>query len=99
MAWCSALLPLSLCCNSIIVKKLIKNHTTDIPVEQTIAEIQQMLARNGARGIALEYDDGGTIKDIFFKIMLNSKELPFRLPAKAARVYQALWELCTKSVP
>jgi hypothetical protein len=82
---------LSLCYNSLTVKKLIKNYTTDIAVERTIAEIQQMLARNGARGIVLEYDDGGTIKDIFFKIMLNKKELSFRLPAKAERVYQALW--------
>jgi hypothetical protein len=73
------------------MKKLIRNYTIDIVVERTIAEIQRMLARNGVRGIVLEYDDGGTIKDIFFKIMLNKKELPFRLPAKAERVYQALW--------
>ncbi len=73
------------------MKKLIKNYTTDIPVERTTAEIQKILAQNGARGIALEYDEAGTIKDIFFKIKLNHKELPFRLPAKAERVYQALW--------
>jgi hypothetical protein len=73
------------------MNKLIKNYTTDIPVERTIAEIQTILAHNGARGIALEYDERGTIKDIFFKILLNKRELPFRLPAKAERVYQALW--------
>jgi hypothetical protein len=73
------------------MKRLIKNYTTDIPVDRTIAEIQTILAQNGARGIALEYDEHGRIKDIFFKITLNSKELPFRLPAKAERVYQALW--------
>jgi hypothetical protein len=73
------------------MKKLIKNYTTDIPVERTIAEIQKILAQNGARGIALEYDESGNIKDIFFKIILNTKELPFRLPAKAERVYQTLW--------
>ena len=73
------------------MKRLIKNYTTDIPVERTIAEIQKLLAQNGARGIALEYDEQGAIKDVFFKIILNNKELPFRLPAKAERVYQALW--------
>jgi tRNA nucleotidyltransferase/poly(A) polymerase len=73
------------------MRKLIKNYTTDIPVERTITEIQKILAQNGARGIALEYDESGNIKDIFFKIILNNKELPFRLPAKAERVYQALW--------
>jgi tRNA nucleotidyltransferase/poly(A) polymerase len=74
------------------MKKLIKNYTTDIPVERTIAEIQKLLAQNGARGIALEYDEHGTIKDIFFKIILNNKELPFRLPAKADKVCAALHE-------
>ncbi len=46
------------------MKKLIKNSTTDIPVERTIAEIQHLLVQNGARGIALEYDENGAIKDI-----------------------------------
>jgi hypothetical protein len=72
------------------VKKLIKNYTTDIPVERTIAEIQKILAQNGAEGIALEFLNGN-VTDIFFKIRVNNKELPFRLPAKAERVYQALW--------
>jgi hypothetical protein len=73
------------------MKQLIKNYTTEIPVERTMAEIQKLLADNGARGIGLEYDGSGTLKDIFFKIRLQNKELPFRLPAKAERVYQALW--------
>ena len=38
----------------------------------------------------MEYDKQGNIKDIFFKIVLHDKELPFRLPAKASRVYTAL---------
>jgi hypothetical protein len=74
------------------MKKLIKNYTTDIPVERTIAEIQQLLVHNGARGIALEYDERGSIKDIFFKVIVNKRELPFRLPAKADKVYTALHE-------
>ena len=74
------------------MKELIKNYTTNIPVEKTIAEIQKLLAHNGARGIALEYDEQGNIKDIFFKIILNNKELPFRLPAKADNVYATLHE-------
>jgi tRNA nucleotidyltransferase/poly(A) polymerase len=53
------------------MKQLIKNYTTEIPVERTIAEIQKLLADNGARGIALEYDERGTLKDIFFKIRLH----------------------------
>ena len=73
------------------MKKLIKNYTTDVAVERTIAEIQTILAQNGARGIALEYDESGLIKDIFFKIRLHDKDLPFRLPSKPDNVYATLF--------
>jgi hypothetical protein len=73
------------------MKGLIKNYTTDVPAEKTIAEIQELLAENGARGIALEYDENGNIKDIFFKIRLHEKELPFRLPSKPDHVYAAVF--------
>lgn len=73
------------------MKKLIKNYSTSIPVEKTLQEIHKMLAENGARGIATEYDDKGQIKDVFFKIILNGKELPFRLPSKPDKVYNALF--------
>jgi tRNA nucleotidyltransferase/poly(A) polymerase len=73
------------------MKQLMKNYTTEIPVERTMAEIQKLLADNGARGIALEYDGSGTLKDIFFKIRLHEKELPFRLPAKPEKVYAAVF--------
>jgi hypothetical protein len=72
------------------MKRLIKNYTTDVPVERTVAEIQKILAENGAQGIALEFHEG-YIKDIFFKIRLHEKELPFRLPSKPANVYAALF--------
>ena len=65
-----------------MMKKRIKNYTTDVPVEKTIQEIQHMLAQNGARGIAIAYDKSGKVKDIFFKILLENKALPFRLPTK-----------------
>ena len=73
------------------MKRLIKNYTTDVAVERTIAEIQTILAQNGARGIALEYDESGLIKDIFFKIRLHDKDLPFRLPSKPDNVYATLF--------
>jgi hypothetical protein len=74
-----------------MMKKLIKNYTTDIPAEKTIAEIHKLLAENGARGIATEYDENGLVTDVFFKTFVNGKELPFRLPAKADQVYEALF--------
>jgi hypothetical protein len=71
------------------MKKLIKNYTTEVPTKQTIEEIQRLLVENGASGIAVEYEQG-RVKDIFFKIKVNGKELAFRLPAKPEKVYDAL---------
>jgi hypothetical protein len=70
-------------------KKLIKNYTTEVPLQKTITEIHHLLAENGATGIATEYDKG-RIRDIFFKIKVTGKELAFRLPAKPDKVYAAL---------
>jgi tRNA nucleotidyltransferase/poly(A) polymerase len=79
------------------MKKLIKNYTTTISVERTIAEIQKLLAENGARGIATEYDENGHIKDVFFKIIIDEKELPYRLPVKTDKVVIALQQEGLKS--
>lgn len=67
-------------------KKLIKGYTTTVPAQQTIVEIQQILAQNGARGIATDFNEDGSIKDVFFKIVVNNQELPFRLPVKVDKV-------------
>src|SRR3954468_12056712 len=72
------------------MKRLIKNYTTEISVERTVAEIQKILSENGASAIAIEYHDGA-IADIFFKVKRNGQELPFRMPAKVEGLYQALW--------
>ena len=73
------------------MKKLIKNYTTEVPVEKTVVEIQELLRRGGPRAVALEYNDEGVLEDIFFKVAVKGRELAFRLPAKAASVYQAMW--------
>lgn len=73
------------------MKKLIKNYTTEVPTDRTIAEIQKLLAENGALGIAFEYDGQGNLDALFFRIEYQRKQLPFRLPAKPKEVYQALF--------
>jgi len=72
-------------------KKLIKNYTTEISLERTVAEIQIILSQNGATGIAFDYSDTGKLKAIYFKIKYNSRDLSFRLPAKPEAVYQELY--------
>lgn len=73
------------------MKKLIKNYTTEIPIEKTIGEIQKLLSQNGATGVAFDYTGDGHLKAVYFKISVNNKELPFRLPAKPDRVYDVLF--------
>jgi hypothetical protein len=70
---------------------MIKNYTTEIPAERTIAEIHTLLAQNGARGIATEYTKDGLIENVYFKIPVGGKELAFRLPAKPELVYKNLF--------
>ena len=73
------------------MKKFIKNYTTQIPLEKTVAEIQTLLSQNGASGIAFDYSDTGQLKAIYFRIKYKDKELPFKLPANPAAVYQELF--------
>jgi hypothetical protein len=73
------------------MKRLIKNYTVDIPVERTIMEIQKNLsAKRRMRDCAGIWRNWYNPR-FFFKTKLNNKELPFRLLAKAERVYQASW--------
>jgi hypothetical protein len=71
--------------------KLIKNYSTEVPTERTIAEITKLLVDNGATGIAFEYDGQGILTGLFFRIVYQGRQLPFRLPARPNEVYQALF--------
>ncbi len=70
----------------------LKNYTTDIPASRTIPEIQEILAKSGARGIAFEYDGTGNVESIFFRLQIeNGKDLTFKLPANPKAVYQMMF--------
>lgn len=72
------------------MKSKIKNYTTDVPAHRSIAEIQQILIAAGATGIAMDYGPEGAIKALYFRLMVDGKELPFKLPAKSENVYKIL---------
>ncbi|MDD4980681.1 MAG: hypothetical protein PHC54_05385 [Candidatus Omnitrophica bacterium] len=55
--------------------------TTKIEPEQTVAEIQRILGKYGAGGILTEYAKGEVI-GVAFKIDVNGKDIPFRLPCR-----------------
>ena len=67
------------------------NYTTEVPVERTIAEMQQALLSAKATSILTEYEDG-ELRAIMFKIRIqHGQELPFRLPANVAEAYRVLY--------
>lgn len=65
------------------------NYTTKVPVEQSIAEIQEMLVAAGAESISMHYD-GGKITAIDFAVTIDKFPLGFRLPQNAAAAQKIL---------
>ena len=64
----------------------LKNYTTSVPVERTIAEIEMLLALHGASDIWKQYDESGNVVAINFGIHMEGKTPAFRLPAKIEAV-------------
>jgi hypothetical protein len=71
-------------------RKAILNYTTEIAVEKTVAEIQGMLARQGARSILTDYDDEGSPTRISFLIKTLYGDQGFALPANIESVYKVM---------
>lgn len=75
----------------------IKNYTTTIKTEKTINEIQQILAKNKARAILIEYGDTGSVIAISFKIHTSQGMIGIRLPARQENVLKILRKQKTKN--
>ena len=59
----------------------IKNYSTTINVERTVAEIEKILAKHGASAILKEYDVAGRVTAVNFIIkVFEGQSIPFRLP-------------------
>ncbi len=70
----------------------LKNYTTTIAPEKTIAEIEVNLSMHGATDIHKQYDGQGNVIAITFGINTEHGFIPFRLPAKPEAVRQILME-------
>lgn len=66
--------------------------TTRIAAERTVAEIQQILARNGASAILLDYESMN-VSAVSFQYDVSGQKVPFRLPCR----WQALETALRKS--
>lgn len=75
--------------------KGLKNYSTEIPSLKTIAEIEDILVKNGATDTWKQYENG-TVTGLNFAVMTQFGKMPFRLVIKAEAVRQILQEQRSK---
>ena len=68
----------------------IKNYTTVVAEERTVAEIQTLLSMKGARSIQIDYDDKTRPSSVSFVIVIQEVPVPFRLPCNFDGVFRAM---------
>ena len=64
--------------------------TTKISAEQTAAKIQNLLGMNGAKAIMSEFEKCEVVA-LSFKIEINGREIPFRLPIREEPIFKHLY--------
>lgn len=73
----------------------LKNYTSSMPVEKSIAKIEKVLVGIGAKNINKEYLDGGII-GIKFLIDVKGNTVAFSLPAKVNAIFDVMWRARTQ---
>ncbi len=76
-------------------QKAIKNYTSDKPITDIFAELQQTLVAHGAKQITFAYGDDGRVHSVAFGINVRGRLIPVQLPAridKAQAVLKHQWE-------
>jgi hypothetical protein len=66
--------------------------TTQVEDAKTVAEIQALLARQGASSVSVEYSNGN-VDSVCFRLKVGDASIPFRLPCR----YKAVENLLKKS--
>ena len=76
----------------------IKNYTSSVSAETTIARMEAKLAAAGVDGIMKMYNEKRQVSAIAFRITLD-RTYSVKLPANAEACFQALWkEYCRRTV-
>lgn len=65
-------------------------YTTTSTVERTVAKIQHLLVKAGARGIAYSYDTAGLLTGMSFVVRASYGDQAYTLPANVDRVQAVL---------
>jgi hypothetical protein len=66
----------------------LKNFSTEIKVESTLAEIETILAKHGATHIYKMYGSDGRPQALAFKCLIKDQELAFKLPMEDEKIMQ-----------
>lgn len=69
----------------------LKNYTSSIPVEKTLAKIESLLVEAGAHAISRSYENKAPF-ELRFLLTSNGTTWPFRLKANAENVWRAMVE-------
>jgi len=68
----------------------ILNYTTQVDSGRTLSQIQTILAKAGARGVSIMFDERGEAEALSFAVEVGSTMLNFRLPSRWQGVHAAL---------
>jgi len=58
---------------------IVKNYTTQIKIEKTFMEIEELLVKFNAQGIYKEYS-GQQVSSLMFFIVKDNQKIPFKIP-------------------
>lgn len=65
--------------------------STEVQASRSMAEVQQLLVRFGARRIVQEFDAAGSVSGMMFTIVTpEGVELPFKLPVRTQRLFDKI---------
>jgi hypothetical protein len=68
----------------------IKNYTSQVPAGRSVQKIEDCLVKHGAKNIIKLYDDNRKLIGIAFVIVVNNRDLSFKLPARIERIEKAM---------
>lgn len=77
----------------------LKNYTSNVPVHQTISEIERILISCGVQGITKAYSPTGEVNAVIFHIEVGDSNMTVRLPADKDKCQDALWKAYDEAHP
>lgn len=69
---------------------MLKNYTSSVPVANTVAQIEQVLAKSHVTNIQKDYSNGRLTALCFRGVLPNGRSVNIRLPANSKAVYDVL---------